>query len=293
MLLLHLVIRRCALSAALLAVGPAGLARAGAISAPQAGDACVVDEGGGAPRARDESCYISPRELARWRRGPDLVIVDARPAADFRRVRIPGSINLPVRSLLSRPYLRPRHVLLVDRGYLEGELETSCRELRRAGFASVGILDGGLNAWVQTMGDLEGDRAARSQLNRITPRDFARAVRFDHWLVVDVSAAPAGDLHELLPGAQRVPLGGDPAAFRQQLARTIQAREGGHGALFVAIVDADDSRYAEVGRALSSLGVVHAFFLDGGLEAYRGFDAAQRARQAQAEILGERACETR
>jgi rhodanese-related sulfurtransferase len=242
---------------------------------------------------RDASCYISARELARWRRGPDLVIVDARPAAEFRRVRIPGSINLPVRSLLSRAYLRPRHVLLVDRGYLGGELEASCRELRAAGFASVAIVEGGLHAWAQTIGDLEGDRAARNQLDRIAPRDFSRATRFDHWLVVDVSAAPAPDLDELLPGAQRAPLGGDPAAFRQQLAKLIQAREGGQGALFLGIVDADDSRYAEVGRALSSLGVVHAFFLDGGLEAYRGFDAARRARQAQAQVLGEPACESR
>jgi rhodanese-related sulfurtransferase len=217
--------------------------------------------------------------------------VDPRPSAEFRRVRIPGSINLPLRQLLSRPYLRSRRLLLVDAGYSGADLEAGCRELRTAGFGSVGIVEGGLNAWAQTMGDLEGDRLARRGVNRIPARDLARAAHSDHWLVVDVSATSAPDLEELLPGARSVPLGGDPAAFRQALGRAIQAREGGPGALFVAIVGDEGSGYAEAGRALSSLGVVHAFFLEGGLEALRALHAAQSARLAQAQVLGGPACE--
>ena len=202
----HPLKRCCALLAALLAVaGAAPFAGAGAISTLEGNGerACLPrpDGVGSAGGARDGSCYVTARELARWRGAAELVIVDSRPAADFRRVRIPGSINLPLRSLLSRPYLRARRVLLVDRGYLGSELETGCRELRSAGFASVGIIEGGLNAWAQTMGDLEGDRLARSHLNRIPARDLAVATRFDHWLVVDVSATPTPDLEELLPGS--------------------------------------------------------------------------------------------
>jgi rhodanese-related sulfurtransferase len=109
--------------------------------------------------------------------------------------------------------------------------------------------------------------------------------------VVDVSAAVAPDLEELLPGALRVPLGGDPAAFRQELGRAVRAREGGQGEVFVAVLDAEGSRYEEVARALSSLGVVHAFFVEGGLDAYRSIRDAQSARVAQAQVLGGSACE--
>ena len=242
---------------------------------------------------RDVSCYVTARELVRWRGGSDLVIVDVRPAAEFRRVRIPGSINLPLRSLLSRPYLKARRLLLVDRGYLGSELEAGCRELRSAGFASVGIIEGGLDAWAQSMGDLEGDRAARGGLNRIPARDLAQITRFDHWLTIDVSDVAAPDLEELLPGVRRVPLGGDPAAFRQALGRVVAEREGGRSSVFVAVIDAEGSRYDEVGRALSSLGVLHAFFVEGGLDAYRNLHAAENARLAQAQVLGKAACEPR
>ena len=40
------------------------------------------------------------------------MIVDVREPAEFRRVRIPGSINLPVRSVISRDYLKSRKLLL-------------------------------------------------------------------------------------------------------------------------------------------------------------------------------------
>src|SRR5262249_12291965 len=99
------------------------------------------------------------------------------------------------------------------------------------------------------------------------------------------------DLAELLPGAVRVPLGGDPAAFRQELGRVVRARDGGRGSLFVGVVAAESGRYDEAARALSSLRVVHAFFLDGGLEAYRSLRAAESARVAQAQVLGGADCE--
>jgi len=284
--MLHSLTRRCCvLIVVLCAAGAAQEVAAGPI--PRAGDGeCTTRGDAFVSGARDLSCYVTARELARWREAGDLVIVDPRPAAEFRRVRIPGSINLPLRSLVQRAYLKTRRILLVDRGYLSGELEVGCRELRAAGFASVGIIEGGLNAWSQSMGDLEGDRLARAGLSRIPARELARATRLDHWLVVDVSENGVPDLAELFAGAVRVPLRGDPAEFRRELGGVIQTRERGPGALFVAIVEADEGRHVYVARALASLGVIHAFFLDGGLGAYRDLLASERERLARAEVLG-------
>jgi rhodanese-related sulfurtransferase len=274
---------------------------AGAGATPAVAGAIPTSEGGAgvecgstlAPDARDLSCYVTARELARWRGDDELVIVDSRPAAEFRQVRIPGSINLPLRSLRARTYLKSRRLLLVDRGSLGAELEAGCRELRSAGFTSVGIIEGGLNAWAQTMGDLEGDRAARSALNLIPARVFARAARPRDWLVLDVSAG-SPDLAQLFPGAVHVPLRGDPAAFRRELGAAIRTREAGPGALFVAVVEVDGSRASDVARALSSLGVVHAFFVEGGLDAYRSALAAeQQDSLAQAQLLGGPLCGAR
>ena len=177
------------------------------------------------------------------------MIVDSRPAAEFRQVRIPGSIHLPLRSLLARPYLKTRQLLLVDRGYLGAELESGCREFRSAGFTSVGIIEGGLNAWAQTMGDLEGDRAARSALNLIPARLFARHT-------TGALARPRRlGARFTRPGGARSrrrarPPGGDPAAFRRELGGAIRHARADRVPLFVAVVEVEGSRSAEVARAL-------------------------------------------
>src|SRR5262249_17218702 len=110
-MLLPLRLVRSCVAATLLAAAAPSLAGAGAISTlegssvrdcPPRADASGMES---ARLARDASCYVTARELARWRGNPELVIVDTRSASEFREVRIPGSINLPLRSLLSRPYL--------------------------------------------------------------------------------------------------------------------------------------------------------------------------------------------
>ena len=279
-------LHRILLAALLGLVGVAGSSAAGPIERPPG-----CPERGMVSRTRDLSCYVAPRELARWRSEGELVIVDAREPAEFRRLRIPGSINLPLRSLVARDHLKTRKLLLVDRGYASDGLEAACRELRAAGFGSVGIVEGGLNAWAQTAGDLEGDRATRVALNRIPARELASAVRWDHWLVVDISEAGAPDLADGASRLVHVPLGADPAAFRSALADAIGAREAGPGALFLAVLEQDGSRHVEVVRALSSLGVVHAFFAEGGLDAYRSALAAQRSGPARIAGLDDPRCE--
>jgi rhodanese-related sulfurtransferase len=266
-------------------------AGAGPSSAGPISEAGACPEQGVTPRTRDLSCYVAPRELARWRTEGELLVVDAREPAEFRRMRIPGSINLPLRSLLGRGYLKSRRLLLVDRGYASAELEQACRELRAAGFGSVGIVEGGLNAWAQLVGDLEGDRAMQGGLNRIPARELAHAVRYDHWLVIDVSESGSPELARGVPRAVHVPLGPDPAQFRRALVAAIGARDDGNGALFVAVLEDDGSRHLEVTHALNSLGVVHAFFVEGGLEAYRSVLVAERSRMAQVERIGDPRCE--
>jgi len=241
-------------------------------------------------RSRDLSCYVTPRELARWLGEGDAVIVDTRPARDFRNLRIPGSVNLPARSLAGRGHLKSRRLLLVDRGHSSEALEAACRELRASGFASVGIVEGGLHAWAQLVGDLEGDRLMQRGLNRISARQLALEVRYDHWLVVDVSESGDPDVRRSLPRVVHVPLHADPALFRRALASAIGPAEAGPGARFVAILESDGSRHVEIERALSSLGVVHAYFVEGGLEAYREVLAAQRSRMASLDRLGDPKC---
>ncbi len=253
---------------ALVALALAAPRPAPALDAP--GASCGPGPAAGDLRqVRNSSCYVGAGELARWRRDEELVIVDLREADAYRRVRIPGSIHLTPAQLRERSYLRDRHVLLVDRGHLGAPLERVCRELRGRGWTSVGILEGGLNAWARTMGDLEGDRLARRGINRIPARDFADVSRYEHWVVIDVSRSPTPDLDSLVPGAARVPRRGDEVAFRRELIERIRTETDGLPGAFVAIVDRDGRRYEDVERALHALGVVHVFLLDGGIEAYR------------------------
>ena len=72
-------------------------------------------------------------------------------------------------------------------GYAGSELETLCTSLRAAGFSQVAILDGGLNAWRQQVGTLDGDPLAQLALNRITPEQFFPERDYNHWAILDLS----------------------------------------------------------------------------------------------------------
>lgn len=47
----------------------------------------------------------------------EWMLVDIRPTAAFEKLRIPGSLNVPIFAIKTKPFLKKQDLVLVDEGY--------------------------------------------------------------------------------------------------------------------------------------------------------------------------------
>jgi len=229
----------------------------------------------------ETNCFISRDELKAWRSARDFLAVDLRPRPEFERVYIPGAVNIPLRELRTKPYLKARRLLLVDRGYHGRQLAADCRTLRDEGFNQVRVLAGGLEAWRRKVGPLAGDGLAEAALDRVSAAVFDTGLQHGDWVVVDVSDAPRRSDAELIQAAAHVPYGNGGARFASRLRNVVDVSGAGPRRP-VLLVDADGRRYAAITHAMGVDWPEFVYVLDGGLEAYRAERANHEAMLAAA-----------
>lgn len=79
---------------------------------------------------RNPAFLISPESvLSQLNKNKDLVLVDVRPSHHFNNFKIPGSINLPLFALGTKPFLKSGHVILINEGRNYTLLEQKRRQL--------------------------------------------------------------------------------------------------------------------------------------------------------------------
>lgn len=227
--------------------------------------------------ARDVNCYIRAETMIESRSYGNIVLVDIRPADDFARNHIPGSLNILPAQIQTKPFLHSKHLVLVDRGNSYAHLEALCRQLRASGMSQVSVLDGGLDYWHKRIAPLVGDQLAQEELVRFSPREYFVERKYAHWVVVDLAAAkrPAG--YEDVNGLDaRLSL--DVKEIQAQLAAAADAHgRRGRDEPYLLVVTPEGEGFDAVLAALQEDGPVHTYFLDGGRAAYERFVRAQRA----------------
>lgn len=209
----------------------------------------------------------------------DILFVDVRDREAFDRLRIPGSIHIPVYALKTKIFLRDKSFVLVSEGYPNASLEQTCKALRDAGFARASILSGGLRSWIQKKGPVEGDAFSAREVTRVPPKAFFAQKESPHWLVVTVSDSGASARETLIPGALTLPPQGDPRKFVAALKALINSKPGSPQ-LSILICDEKGESYEGMERGIRQQEVNQVFYLDGGLRAYRAF-LEQQALLAQ------------
>lgn len=234
---------------------------------------------------RDLSDYVTfdaLREEMREKSG-DIVLVDVRGSADFASARIQGSMNIPLFALRSKSFLQARRIALVDMGYGNETLERACRELKQAGFGSVRILYGGLNAWHRRGGALEGDAGAIAGLSLMAPRDFFTARKYDDWIVVALGEhEKSSALKHFFPECVARPFPVDSSDLADRVRALISTRAG---PVSVLMIDSDGQSYARLRNRLDAIENANVFYLAGGL---RGYERHLRELTA----IGERQTQT-
>lgn len=117
--------------------------------------------------------------------GSENVLVDVR--SDFRKsqVRIPDAVSLPLRAVARRADWKERKLILIGDGLDESDLQREAAGLRKDGFQSVNVLDGGVPAWLEAGGKVEGTPIAQRDVSMVRAGEVLASSRRGHaWIVV-------------------------------------------------------------------------------------------------------------
>jgi len=200
-----------------------------------------------------------------------ITLVDIRNPEEFEKVRIPGSINIPLHAVKTKNYLKLQPVVLVNNGYQYTLLEKECKNLKSKGF-KVKILKGGLNCWRQKGAPFAGDVFAQKELNKVSSRAFYQEKNFGNQVVIDVSKKQNVETKRLLPHAVHLPFSykskaKSSARFSGKLNRIAKKNPF----ISVLIFNEHGNGYEKVEKAIEKSGLNNVFYLKGGIKGYKRY----------------------
>lgn len=207
--------------------------------------------------------------LGRIKNRQETVLVDVRGSGEFEQFRIPGSINVPLHFVKTKPFLKVRPFLLVDEGYRYELLADECRKLAGAGFPCL-VLYGGLTAWRDEGGTREGEHTAWKELGSMTAALFSSEKDVEGWVMVDASLQKSLLSVCLMPDAAHVPFTGAPVQFVSRLIDTLRPRQTD---LFtrILIFNEKGAGYDSIRLFAGKAALKSVYFLEGGLEQYAAY----------------------
>lgn len=198
-----------------------------------------------------------------------ITLTDIRRKSEFGKFRISGSLNIPLFAIKTKPFLKPKFLIIVNEGHNYRQLEQACEGLTRSGF-NVRYLYGGLNAWKEKENQLEGDVLAQRDLNKISPLNFFAEKDYRNWIVVDISASENSQAKRLIPQTVSIPYLNDGKKFVSAF-NAIMAKHKDNPFVSVLMVDENGEQYGEMEKLIRKAGFENVFFLEGGIENYRNF----------------------
>lgn len=207
------------------------------------------------------------------------VYVDVRSQDRYGLGRIPGSLNLPQYTVKTASFLKHRQVVLLNDGHDAAGLVEESRRLKALGFESVQVLQGGVLAWQQQGGPMEGDNPQHPALASLSAAQFHAASGQPGWLVLAVGATP--DQAGLFWTAKAIPAGLDAAGVNQAVAEAL-ARQQPVDRVLVVTQEGND--YDALANALRQTSLRPVFFLAGGLGDYAQFVRQQLAMRNRRQV---------
>jgi rhodanese-related sulfurtransferase len=218
-------------------------------------------------RKRSAAVAISVDSVLRaLKQHQDLVLIDVRKERDFERFRIPGSINIPLFAVKAKPFLKNRELVLIDVGHNHSSLEKECGHLNELGFFAR-LLDGGLRAWREGGGAIEGTGPAQRDLDEIAPQAFLDERHYENLVFINACESKKAEASYLIPDA----LPPVPPDNLNQLPAQIKEISNKHkGTLPLTFVVFDDGgeKYSEIRSLIKKAGIRNVLYLQGGLAAY-------------------------
>jgi rhodanese-related sulfurtransferase len=199
----------------------------------------------------------------------EVHLIDVRPANLYEKLRIPGSMNVPIHFISTKPFLKPSLIILVHSGISQKVLAAACEALNRSGFR-IKFLAGGLAAWYREGGKLEGDLFVAEDLLWISPELFYQDKDVDPVLVIDASPGERKRAEDILPFAVSVPFENSAHQWIETVLKKVADHRAGPS-LRIYILTEAGGNYERMMPLLASNGLKQFFFVQGGLRAYEGY----------------------
>jgi rhodanese-related sulfurtransferase len=217
---------------------------------------------GGSPIEADYSLAVTATELLnKTKQNRRMTLVDIRSPEEFERLRIPGSINVPLHAIKTKAYLKSQPFVLVSAGCEWRDLESECKRLQKSGLKP-SILFGGLVAWQSQGGPLEGDRLLVVTYKEIPAHLFFHEKDYESIKVFDVSPIPLPDAKKLIHGNVHVKNIESLVKLAMQCISTYRT---------IVLFNENGEQYEKFDAALKKAGISTAFYLKGGMNGYRNF----------------------
>jgi rhodanese-related sulfurtransferase len=230
-------------------------------------ESAVKDEPGFGKEMPSVSYMITAEDVLKKLKGKnETLIVDVRDEKDFEKARIPESMNIPLYALKTKDFLKGKAIFIVDQGYLYGRLEDESSNLKKKGF-NVSVIQGGLNAWRDAGGIIEGDPVAIQEINKVSPRDVYQRHSGD-LLIINISMTHDKKADTLFPGAISIPFDDNEKTFSMKLIDLLN-KSGRISTLL--LFNEKGERYEIVERVVQTTSAKNVFYLAGGVTAYKDF----------------------
>lgn len=198
---------------------------------------------------------VSSEKALREFRLNKILLIDVRSQEAYDKLHIPGSLNIPLFAVKTKPFLKTRPIILVNEGFSITPLETECRSLQAKGFHAT-VLAGGLIAWNAQKAPLEGDPRELATLRMVTADTFHQEKNRPGLVLVD-AAKPE-------PAKPTQPINAIPLT-------TFVSTKQKRSPQPVLIFTGDGAGYDNIQYQLEKAGAGPAFFLSGGIQGYNSF----------------------
>lgn len=221
------------------------------------------------------------------------LLVDVRPAELFARVRIPGSVNIPLFNLKNKTFLHGKNIVLINEGYGYRQLITGLKSLDGTGAQSARILQGGLNAWKRAGGRLDADALTREEIDTIPPSGFFADKDYKDVAVVYVRGEKAGAYDAAktyIPGIVDIKYEGDVEKFLKRIDRKTRVED--KAPVYVVVAADDEKLYDMLRPAVRKCDWLNMFYLRGGIRGYGQFLKTQVLMRGHAAAPSKKECPT-
>ncbi len=220
-------------------------------------------------KQHDPSYAISPEAvLYKLKQTHNITLVDVRSPEDFKRLHIPGSLNIPLHAVKTKGFLRSVAVVLIHEGFQYSLLETECRQLTDMGF-KVLILDGGLPAWERSGNKVAGDLFALEEMQIVSPQVLFQEKDYENILLLDISPVKSNISRQWMSHSKHLPVSAEAGEWARKIERTIASHKN-QPFFSILVFNETGDGYGRANKILSNLGL-NAFFLQGGVAGYRRY----------------------